>query len=127
MNIDIQNTLKHLHADSLGRGPTAEDKDKNQSRKLQSYKSHGCANDHQMKTLLKSANPVDACYRESVQNKTLCKANSSYNQNLHGQTTFEEKNSVSQSRYSLIIIFSNFYVFRYFLCSTLCHTVRPWI
>ncbi|XP_013969455.1 telomere repeats-binding bouquet formation protein 1 isoform X1 [Canis lupus baileyi] len=97
VNIDIQNTLKHLHADSLGRGPTAEDKDKNQSRKLQSYKSHGCANDHQMKTLLKSANPVDACYRESVQNKTLCKANSSYNQNLHGQTTFEEKNSVSQS------------------------------
>ncbi|CAK7318909.1 Telomere repeats-binding bouquet formation protein 1 [Vulpes lagopus] len=97
VNIDIQNTLKHLHADSLGRGPTAEDKDKSQSRKLQSYKSHGCADDHQMKTLLKSANPVDACYRESVQNKTLCKANSNYNQNLNGQTTFEEKNSVSQS------------------------------
>ncbi|KAI5762751.1 TERB1 [Gulo gulo luscus] len=102
MNINIQNTLKHLHADSIGRGPTAEDKDKSQSRKLQSYQSHGvlstaCANDHQMKTLLKSANPVTACYRESGQNKTLCKANSNYNQNLHEGTTFEKKNSVSQS------------------------------
>ncbi|KAF3817767.1 hypothetical protein GH733_013054 [Mirounga leonina] len=78
MNINIQNTLKHLHADSIGRGPTAEDKDKRQSRKLQSYQSHGvlssaCTNDHQMKTLLKSANPVNACYRESGQNPfTLC-------------------------------------------------------
>ncbi|XP_034880937.1 telomere repeats-binding bouquet formation protein 1 [Mirounga leonina] len=102
MNINIQNTLKHLHADSIGRGPTAEDKDKRQSRKLQSYQSHGvlssaCTNDHQMKTLLKSANPVNACYRESGQSKTLCKAISSYNQNLHEGTTFEKKNSVSQS------------------------------
>ncbi|XP_073736097.1 telomere repeats-binding bouquet formation protein 1 isoform X2 [Callorhinus ursinus] len=102
MNINIQNTLKHLHADSIGRGPTAEDKDKRQSIKLQSYQSHGvlssaCTNDHQMKTLLKSANPVNACYRESGQSKTLCKANSSSNQNLHEGTTFEKKNSVSQS------------------------------
>ncbi|XP_032182503.1 telomere repeats-binding bouquet formation protein 1 isoform X6 [Mustela erminea] len=102
MNINIQNTLKHLHANSIGRGPTAEDKDKSKSRKLQSYQSHGvlstaCTNDHQMKTLLKSANPVTACYRESGQNKNLCKANSSYNQNLQEGTTFEKKNSVSQS------------------------------
>ncbi|XP_032710190.1 telomere repeats-binding bouquet formation protein 1 isoform X9 [Lontra canadensis] len=102
MNINIQNTLKHLHADSIGRSPTAEDKDKSKSRKLQSYQSHGvlstaCTNDHQMKNLLKSANPVTACYRESGQNKTLCKANSNYNQNLHEGTTFEKKNSVSQS------------------------------
>ncbi|XP_059007849.1 telomere repeats-binding bouquet formation protein 1 isoform X7 [Mustela lutreola] len=102
MNINIQNTLKHLHADSIGRGPTAEDKDKSKSRKLQSYQSHGllstaCTNDHQMKTVLKSANPVTACYRESGQNKNLCKANSSYNQNLQEGTTFEKKNSVSQS------------------------------
>ncbi|XP_045842841.1 telomere repeats-binding bouquet formation protein 1 isoform X2 [Meles meles] len=102
MNINIQNTLKHLHADSIGRGPTAEDKDKSQSRKLQSYQSHGvlstaCTNDHQMKTLLKSTNPVTACYRESGQNKTLCKASSNYNQNLHEGTTFEKRNSVSRS------------------------------
>uniref|UniRef100_A0A8C8XAD1 Telomere repeats-binding bouquet formation protein 1 n=1 Tax=Panthera leo TaxID=9689 RepID=A0A8C8XAD1_PANLE len=101
MNINIQNTLKHLHGDSIGRGPEAEDKDKSQSRKLPSCKSHGilttaCTNDHQMKTLLKSTNPVDACYRESGQNKTLYKANSSYSQNLHERTNFE-KNSVSQS------------------------------
>ncbi|XP_053762500.1 telomere repeats-binding bouquet formation protein 1 [Panthera pardus] len=101
MNINIQNTLKHLHGDSIGRGPEAEDKDKSQSRKLPSCKSHGilttaCTNDHQMKTLLKSTNPVDACYRESGQNKTLYKANSSYSQNLQERTNFE-KNSVSQS------------------------------
>lgn len=128
MNINIQNTLKHLHADSIGRGPTAEDKDKSKSRKLQSYQSHGvlstaCTNDHQMKTLLKSANPVTACYRESGQNKNLCKANSSYNQNLHEGATFEKKNSVSQSRYSLIIV-SNFYVFiQVFFCAVLCATL----
>ncbi|GAB5582345.1 telomere repeats-binding bouquet formation protein 1 isoform X1 [Prionailurus iriomotensis] len=102
MNISIQNTLKHLHGDSIGRGPEAEDKDESQSRKLLSCKSHGilttaCTNDHQMKTLLKSTNPVDACYRESGQNKTLYKADSSYSQNLHERTNFENKNSVSQS------------------------------
>ena len=120
MNINIQNTLKHLHADSSGGGPKAEDKDKSQSRKLQSYKSHevmskACTNDDQMKTLLKSANPVNACYRESGQNKTLCKANSSCNQKLREETTFEKKNFVSQSRYSLIIV-SNFYLFIQHLC-----------
>lgn len=112
MNINIQNTLKHLHGDSIGRGPEAEDKDESQSRKLPSCKSHGilttaCTNDRQMKTLLKSTNPVDACYKESGQNKTLYKADSSYSQNLHERTNYEKKNSVSQSRYSLIIV-SNF-------------------
>ncbi|XP_057567030.1 telomere repeats-binding bouquet formation protein 1 isoform X2 [Hippopotamus amphibius kiboko] len=101
MNMNIQNTLKHLHADSSGGGPKAEDKDKSQSRKLQSYKSHEvmskCTNDDQMKTLLKSANPVNACYRESGQNNILCKASSSCNQNLHEETTLEKKNFVSQS------------------------------
>ncbi|XP_019509168.1 PREDICTED: telomere repeats-binding bouquet formation protein 1 [Hipposideros armiger] len=101
MNINIQNTLKHLHADSIGEGPKAED-DKSQSRNLQSYKSHGfmsnaCANDDQMKTLLKSANPVNACYRKSGQNETLCKASASCNQNLHEETTFGGKKIVSQS------------------------------
>lgn len=104
MNINIQNTLKHLHADSIGEDPKAEDEDKSQSRKLQSCKSRGfmskaCANDDQMKTLLKSANPVSACYRESRQNETLCKANSSCNLHLHEETTFGEKRFVSQSRY----------------------------
>ncbi|XP_032983917.1 telomere repeats-binding bouquet formation protein 1 [Rhinolophus ferrumequinum] len=102
MNINIQNTLKHLHADSIGEDPKAEDVDKSQSRKLQSCKSRGfmskaCANDDQMKTLLKSANPVSACYRESGQNETLCKANSSCNLHLHEETTFGEKRFVSQS------------------------------
>ncbi|KAI2579005.1 telomere repeat binding bouquet formation protein 1 [Homo sapiens] len=101
MNISIQNTWKHLHADRIGRGSKAEDEDKSHSRQLQSYKSHGvmskaCTNDDQMKTPLKSANPVHACYRESEQNKTLYKAKSSCNQNLHEETTFE-KNFVSQS------------------------------
>ncbi|XP_063653297.1 telomere repeats-binding bouquet formation protein 1 isoform X13 [Pan troglodytes] len=101
MNISIQNTWKHLHADQIGRGSKAEDEDKSHSRQLQSYKSHGvmskaCTNDDQMKTPLKSTNPVHACYRESEQNKTLYKAKSSCNQNLHEETTFE-KNFVSQS------------------------------
>lgn len=132
MNINIQNTLKHLHADSSGGGSKAEDRDKSQSRKLQSYESHevmskACTNDDQMKTLLKSANPVNACYRESEQNKTLCKANSSCNQNLREETTFEKKNFVSQSRYSLIIV-SNFYLFSICVCvcSTMCHTLKHW-
>jgi hypothetical protein len=63
-----------------------------------------CANDDQVKTLLKSANPVNACYREHGQNKTLCKINSSCNQNLHEKTTFDKKSFVSQSRYSLIVV-----------------------
>lgn len=103
MNINIQNTLKHLHTNSIGGGPKAEDKDTSQSRKLQSYKSHGvmskaCTKDDQMKTLLRSANPVNACYRESGQSKTLYKANPSCNQNLQ-EGTSEKKDSVSQSRY----------------------------
>lgn len=130
MNISIQNTWKHLHADQIGRGSKAEDEDKSHSRQLQSYKSHGvmskaCTNDDQMKTPLKSTNPVHACYRESEQNKTLYKAKSSCNQNLHEETTFE-KNFVSQSRYSLIIV-CNFYLFsKHLLCTTVCHTVKYW-
>nr|KAF6411973.1 telomere repeat binding bouquet formation protein 1 [Rousettus aegyptiacus] len=102
MNINIQNTMKYFHADSISGGPKAEDKDESQSKKLQSCKSYGlmskaCTNNDQMKTLLKSANPVNACYRESGQNETLYKANSSRNQNLHEETTFEKKELVSQS------------------------------
>lgn len=110
MNINIQNTMKYFHADSISGGPKAEDKDESQSKKLQSCKSYGlmskaCTNNDQMKTLLKSANPVNACYRESGQNETLYKANSSRNQNLHEETTFEKKELVSQSRYCLIIVY----------------------
>uniref|UniRef100_A0A8C8ZPS1 Telomere repeats-binding bouquet formation protein 1 n=1 Tax=Prolemur simus TaxID=1328070 RepID=A0A8C8ZPS1_PROSS len=102
VNINTQNTLKHLHADSIGRGNKAEDKGKSHSIQIQSCKSHGvmskaCASDDQMKTLLKSANPVNTCYSESEQSKTLRKANSSCNQNLHEETTVEKKNFVSQS------------------------------
>lgn len=114
MNISTQNTLKHLHTDGIGGDPKAEDTDKNQSRKLQGYASHGCiskacTSDDQMKTSLTSANPVNACYKESGQNKTLCKANSSCNQDSCKET-FEKKDFVSQSRYSLIIV-SNFLSF----------------
>ncbi|XP_012515915.1 PREDICTED: telomere repeats-binding bouquet formation protein 1 [Propithecus coquereli] len=102
VNINIQNTLKGLHANNIGQGSKAEDKDKSHSKQIQSYKSYGimskaCASDDQTKTPLKSANPVNTCYRESEQSKTLCKANSSCNQNLHEETTAEKKNFVSQS------------------------------
>ncbi|XP_049720681.1 telomere repeats-binding bouquet formation protein 1 [Elephas maximus indicus] len=99
MKISFQ---KHLHAHNIGRGAEAEDEDKSQSSQPQNYKSHGvtskaCSNDDQMKTLLESANPVNACYRESGKNKTLCRANSSCNQNLREETTFEKDNFASQS------------------------------
>nr|KAF6408212.1 telomere repeat binding bouquet formation protein 1 [Molossus molossus] len=108
VNINIQNTLKHLHTDSIGGGSKVEDKDKSQSRTFHTYKSHGfmskaCINDDQMKTLLKSANPVNACYSESGKNKTSYIANSGCNQNLH-EETFEKKDCVSQSR-SIYIMF----------------------
>ncbi|XP_017715718.1 PREDICTED: telomere repeats-binding bouquet formation protein 1 [Rhinopithecus bieti] len=101
MNMNIQNTWKHLHADHIGRATKAEDEDKSHSRQFQSYKSHGamskaCTNDDQMKTPLKSANPVHTCCRESEQNKSLYKAKSSCNQNLREETTFK-KNFISQS------------------------------
>ncbi|XP_011787533.1 PREDICTED: telomere repeats-binding bouquet formation protein 1 [Colobus angolensis palliatus] len=101
MNMSIQNTWKHLHADHIGRATKAEDEDKSHSRQFQSYKSHGvmskeCTNDDQMKTPLKSANPVHTCYRQSEQNKSLYKAKSSCNQNLREETTFK-KNFISQS------------------------------
>ncbi|XP_066204809.1 telomere repeats-binding bouquet formation protein 1 [Saccopteryx leptura] len=101
VKINIQNALKHPHTDSIGGSSHAEDKDESQSRKLQSYKSHGlmpksCTNEDQIKTLFKSANPINACYRESGQNKTLCKNSSNCNQNLH-EETFEQKDFVSQS------------------------------
>ena len=63
MNINIQDTLKHFHADSSGGVPKAEDKDKSQARKLHASKSHkvtskACTNDDQVKMELRSANPV---------------------------------------------------------------------
>ncbi|XP_037671524.1 telomere repeats-binding bouquet formation protein 1 [Choloepus didactylus] len=102
MNINIQNTLKYLHTQSISGDTKVEDKDKSQSSQPQNYKSHGvmnkaCTYDDQLKTLLKSANPVNACYRESVQNKIFYKASSSCNQNLHEETTFEKKNFASPS------------------------------
>ncbi|XP_021112589.1 telomere repeats-binding bouquet formation protein 1 isoform X2 [Heterocephalus glaber] len=101
MKINIQDTLKHLHADTVG-GTTAEDKDKSQPRELQSSESLGviskaCASDDQTKTLLKNADPVNALYTDSGQNKALHKATSSCNQNLHEETIFSKKNFISQS------------------------------
>ncbi|XP_076988770.1 telomere repeats-binding bouquet formation protein 1 isoform X3 [Tamandua tetradactyla] len=100
MSINIQNTLKHLHTESISGDTKAEDKDKSQSSQPQDYKSHGvmnkvCAYDEQVKTLLKSANPVNACYREHVQNKTSYNANSSCNQNLREEVPSEKKNFAS--------------------------------
>nr|XP_051702832.1 telomere repeats-binding bouquet formation protein 1 isoform X2 [Oryctolagus cuniculus] len=102
MNISVQNTLKHLHVDSVGGRTKAEDKNKSQSRELQSCMPHGViskahGNDDQMKTLVTSTNPVNACYRESGQNQTLHKANSCCNQTLPEETAFKKKSFVSQS------------------------------
>ncbi|XP_058135874.1 telomere repeats-binding bouquet formation protein 1 [Dasypus novemcinctus] len=102
MNINIQNTLKHLHAENISGGTKAENKDKSQPSQPQNYKFHvvvnkACTNDDQVKTLLKSTNPVNACYRESGQNKTSYKANSSCNQNLYEETTCEKKKFASPS------------------------------
>lgn len=104
MKIKIQNSLKRLCADSI-RGTKAENKDTNQSRQLHSPKSDGitsetCANENQMKTLKKNTNPLIPCYRERMQNKNLHKATSSCSQNLNEKMTFNQKDSVSQSRYS---------------------------
>lgn len=132
MNINTQNTWKHLRADSSGGGLKAEDeKDKSQSRKPQSFKSQGVmskarTNDDQMKTLLKSANPVNACYRKSEQNETLWKASSTCSQNFHEGTSSGKSFFVSQSRYNLIIVFNFIYSAVNFLDSTVCHTIKHW-
>ncbi|XP_029425842.1 telomere repeats-binding bouquet formation protein 1 isoform X2 [Nannospalax galili] len=91
-----QNKLKQLCADSIG-GTKAECKDTDQARQSCGVVSKACANDNQMKTLRKNTNPVNSCYRESGQNGTLNKTSSSCTQNLHGITTFDQKDSVSQS------------------------------
>nr|XP_042133162.1 telomere repeats-binding bouquet formation protein 1 isoform X3 [Peromyscus maniculatus bairdii] len=101
MKIKIQNTLKHLCADSIG-GTKAENKDTNQSRQHPSYKSSGiiskaCANENQLKTLKKNTNPLNPCYRERGQSKSLHKATSSCTQILNEKMTFNQKDSVSQS------------------------------
>ncbi|XP_052583695.1 telomere repeats-binding bouquet formation protein 1 isoform X1 [Peromyscus californicus insignis] len=101
MKIKIQNTLKHLCADSIG-GTKAENKDTNQSKQRPSYKSSGiiskaCANENQMKTLKKNTNPLNPCYRERGQSKSLHKATSSCTQILNEKMTFNQKDSVSQS------------------------------
>ncbi|KAG8521733.1 Telomere repeats-binding bouquet formation protein 1 [Galemys pyrenaicus] len=102
MNINILDTLKHLHADSIGGGPKTEDKDTNKSRKPQSCGSRGVIStagidENRMKNLLKTANPVNACYRESGKKKTLDKTNSDCNQNLHEETITEKRNFLSHS------------------------------
>ncbi|ELW56773.1 Cytoplasmic dynein 1 light intermediate chain 2 [Tupaia chinensis] len=107
VKINTQNTLKQFHTDSIGGSTQAESKDKSQSRQLQGFKPHeamskACASDDQMKTLLKSANPVNACFRERGQNKTLYKGNSSCNQNFHEKAPFAKKNFDSQSRSSIL-------------------------
>ncbi|XP_042133162.2 telomere repeats-binding bouquet formation protein 1 isoform X4 [Peromyscus maniculatus bairdii] len=101
MKIKIQNTLKHLCADSIG-GTKAENKDTNQSRQHPTYKSSGiiskaCANENQLKTLKKNTNPLNPCYRERGQSKSLHKATSSCTQILNEKMTFNQKDSVSQS------------------------------
>ncbi|XP_054552861.1 telomere repeats-binding bouquet formation protein 1 isoform X2 [Talpa occidentalis] len=102
VNINILDTLKYLQADGIGGGPKAEDKDKSQSGKLQSCQSRGvmptaCEDDDRMKTLLKTANPVNACYRESGKKKTLHETNSNSNQNLHEEITIEKRDFLSHS------------------------------
>ncbi|XP_060041385.1 telomere repeats-binding bouquet formation protein 1 isoform X2 [Erinaceus europaeus] len=101
VNIDTQETLKHLCANSFCGGPKTEDKGKEQPKNLQNFKfrelmSKTCTSD-QMKILLKNANPVNACCRESEKNKVLYKTNSNCNLNLHEQTTLEKKKFVSSS------------------------------
>ncbi|XP_050000516.1 telomere repeats-binding bouquet formation protein 1 [Alexandromys fortis] len=107
MKIKIQNNLKRLSADSI-RGTKVENKDTNQSRQLHSSKSDDitsktCANENQMKTLKKNTNPLNPCYRERMQNKNLHKATSSCTQNLNEKMTFNQKDSVSQSRYKILL------------------------
>ncbi|KAM5262844.1 telomere repeats-binding bouquet formation protein 1 [Ctenodactylus gundi] len=102
MKINDQDTLKYLHADSVGGIGTKEDEHKNQHRHPQSCNSYGviantCANNDQMTALLKSTNPVNICYRENGQNKAIDKGNSSCKENLHEEKTFNTKNFVSQS------------------------------
>ncbi|XP_004584205.2 telomere repeats-binding bouquet formation protein 1 [Ochotona princeps] len=100
VNINIANTLKQLHVDSTGERNKAENKKKRQSRQRQSHVPRGIMskaseNDDQVKTALKNANPVNACYRESGQNQTLHNTSSSCDQKLPEGTTFEKKNVIS--------------------------------
>lgn len=108
MKVNIQSNLKRLCADSIG-GTRAEDKDTNQSRELCSYEPSelafkACADENQLKTLKKNTNPVHPFYREKGQNKIVHKTTPSCAQNLNEEKTFDQKDSVSQSRYSLMII-----------------------
>ncbi|XP_045149884.1 telomere repeats-binding bouquet formation protein 1 isoform X2 [Echinops telfairi] len=91
------NTQKRLHVDPVGRSAKADHKDKCPSSHTQSSKTPGamskaCPNEDQMETLLKSANPVNACFRESRKKKTLGQANLSSSQNLCEETSFEKDN-----------------------------------
>ncbi|XP_075392829.1 telomere repeats-binding bouquet formation protein 1 [Tenrec ecaudatus] len=90
-------TRKHLHVDHLGRSAKADCKAKCSSSHTQNSETPGatskaCPNEDQMETLLKSASPVNACYRESRKKKTLGQASLSSSQNLHEETPLEKDN-----------------------------------
>ncbi|XP_006878968.1 PREDICTED: coiled-coil domain-containing protein 79 [Elephantulus edwardii] len=96
------NTQKHLNEDNVGRCAQAHDKDKSQFDEHKFYMSRGvrakaCTSHDQMKTSLKNANPINACYRENRKNDTLYNANSSSNQNLSKEAAFRKENFPSQS------------------------------
>ncbi|KAM4833441.1 telomere repeats-binding bouquet formation protein 1 isoform 2-T5 [Thomomys bottae] len=89
-----ENILKHLYSGRTRDNRAEEDKDKKQPGQLQSscdITTKACANDKQVKTLLKSTSPL------SEQKMTLRKVSSSCNQSLHEKTTFDKKNFVSKS------------------------------
>lgn len=126
MKVKIQNNVKHLCADSIG-STKAENKYINQSGQLHNFKSSGvtpkaCGNENQKKTLKKNTNPLNPRYRERGQDKILHKATSSCTQNLNEKMTFNKKDSVSQSRYILMIIVFNLFS-KYLLCVMLLSTV----
>ncbi|XP_049643373.1 telomere repeats-binding bouquet formation protein 1 [Suncus etruscus] len=86
MSRNTQNALKCLHENNIGGGPKTQD--------CTSFEveSKACITEDQTKTWLKSTNPVNICYRENRQNKTLYKTSSNCNESLHEETTFEKKN-----------------------------------
>ncbi|XP_004690555.1 PREDICTED: telomere repeats-binding bouquet formation protein 1 [Condylura cristata] len=100
VSINTFDTLKQLQADGIGGDPKAEDKNKSQF----GVTSTACGEDDQLKTLLKTANPVNACYRESERKKTLYKTNLNCNQNLLEETNTAERNCLSHPR-SIYIMF----------------------
>lgn len=124
MKVNIQTNLKRLCADSTG-GTRAEDKDINQSRELRSYKpsemSKACANENQLTTRKKNTNPVHPFCKEKGQSKIVHETTPSCAQNLDKEKTFDQKDSVSQSRYGLMITGLIYSISIYFVCHAVKH------